>query len=53
VQHSISDDTDAEKPGKVSHSLDVVSIHQTLLKGLVEVGVRTMKRHNNVVNVDK
>jgi hypothetical protein len=53
VQHSISDDTDAEKPGKVSHSLNVVQIHQILLKGLVEVGVRSVKRHNNVVNVDK
>jgi hypothetical protein len=53
VQHSISDDTDAEKPGKVSHSLNVVQIHQTLLKGLVEVDVQLMKRHNNIVNVDK
>ena len=40
VQHSILDDTDAEKPGKVFHSLNVVQIHQTLLKELVEVGVR-------------
>jgi hypothetical protein len=53
VQHSISDDTDAEKPDKVSHSFDVVQIHQALLKGLVEVDFRSMKRRNNVVNVDK
>jgi hypothetical protein len=53
VQHSISDDSDAEKPGKVSHSLNVVQIHQILLKGLVEGGVRLVKRYNNVVNVDK
>jgi hypothetical protein len=39
VQVSIADDSDAEKPGKVSYSLDVVQIHQTLLKGLVEVDV--------------
>jgi hypothetical protein len=53
MQVSIADNLDAEKPGKVSYSLDVVQIHQILLKGLVEVGVRTIKRHNNVVNVDK